>query len=225
MRIAIDGWRTSSLRIGAHAELCIRGAIASFSPQLMKTRLLKAVSLVAIGFFCSTARATLIGDTITLDVVYAGAPIPNVNDHKVVTVQAGSGDVVQMGVMDQFFAVNPEADTLFLTFNREADGTSSFFGLSITGIDDTLLGVTVSSNTDLSGPPLFKWNSDGKALVWDDHSVLVDWTNVFVRQGDYFNITLITSRSVPDSGATSVLLGASLVFFIGLRRRMRLGAK
>lgn len=106
----------------------------------MKTRLLKAVSLIVISFVCSTSRATLIGDTITLDVVYAGAPIPSVNDHKVVTVQAGSGDVVQMGVMDQFFAVNPETDTIFVTFNREADGTGSFFGLSITGIDETLLG-------------------------------------------------------------------------------------
>lgn len=186
---------------------------------MMKTPAIKTIAILAIALVCATAQANLIGDSITLKLLY---PDPTTAfDTQNVVVVAGSADTQAMGSQDDLVNVNPETDTLFLTFKRDADIVDApFVGFSATGIDDTLIGVTVSTNTDQFSP--FKWNWDGNALSWDAHSVTVNWYGLHVREGDYFNITLLTGRTaptVPDSGTTLVLLSLSLASLLGLGRK------
>jgi hypothetical protein len=184
----------------------------------LKTPPLKTIAILAIALVCSTAQANLIGDSITLKLLY---PDPSTAfDTQNILVEAGPADTHAMGTQDDLVNVNPEIDTLFLTFKRDSDMVGSFTGFSVTGVDDIITGVTVSTNSDEFSP--FKWNWDGQALSWDAHSVTVNWYGMHVREGEYFNITLLTSRmspTVPEGGATLALLSLSFVSLAGLKRK------
>jgi hypothetical protein len=186
----------------------------------MTTHPIKTIAILVITLVCSTAQADLIGDSITLKLLYPDAT--TAFDTQNVLVVDGPADTQAMGTFDDLVDVNPEADTLFLTFKREADGVSpgQFVGFSATGINDTLTGVTVSTNIDEFMQ--FKWNFDGTRLVWDAHSVTVNWYGYNVLEGDYFNITLLTDRKapgIPDGGTTFALLSLSFVALAGLKRK------
>jgi hypothetical protein len=173
-------WRVTSIRAPSLALHTF--ASGHFQPQPLrnlKTHLVKTIAILAFALVCSTAQAGLIGDSITMKLLY---PDPTTAfDTQDVLVVAGPADTHAMGTQDDLVDVNPEIDTLFLTFKRDSDMVGSFVGFSVTGIDDTLTGVTVSTNSIEFLP--YQWNWDGNALSWDAHSVTVNWSGLHVRGG------------------------------------------
>lgn len=152
------------------------------------------ISLSAV--LCCSAHADLIGDVITIERRYPDPDTVVLGSSAVVQVQAGTADVPMISAA---FTVNPEANTIFvdfLEFNSFSD--AAFNGLVIRGINDTITGVSVSTNLAL-------W--DDSRIWFDDHSIFSNWQDLSFNESSYFNITLSTgSVSVPDEGMTASLL-------------------
>jgi len=161
---------------------------------------------------CTVVNATLIGDTITLTHIYT--PHPNSPlDIQTTTVVAGTADTeTLMG----YYTVNPEADTISVNFlgGSNAWGSGGINGLVVSDIDDTITGVSVSTN--LAG-----WVDS--LLTFDAHSITSNWQNLPFSSSSYFNLTLTLSgaSAVPDEGSTALLLMLPLAGFIGLRCKFR----
>lgn len=179
----------------------------------MKLRALPLICSLAVASVCTTVHATLIGDTITLSHVYT----PNTSspfDTQNVTVVAGNSDA---RTLISFYTVNPEANSILVNFlgGNNGWGSGGSNGLVVSGIDDTITGVTVSTN-------LVGW--DISRLAFDAHSISPNWQDLPFSSNSFFNLNLTLTptggSSIPDAGATAALLGLSLLGLFGLRRKL-----
>src|SRR4051812_5804378 len=147
-----------------------------------------------------SARATLIGDTINLDHYFDAL---HIEGHSV-TVQAGTTDLVMFGVGP--YNVNPEADAITVNFLANSGfgnmATSTFNGLRITGIDEIIDTLSITTN-------MANW--DVSRLAFDQHSISVNWVGLFSTPDTVFPMTINPPRlpgaTVPEGGATAGLLG------------------
>jgi hypothetical protein len=172
----------------------------------MKIRALPLLCSLAVASVCSTAHATLIGDTITV------AKVDTIlNQPFVTTVQAGPGDIVSFSFLD----VNPEASSIGITnsvFPLILEGPG-FHGFVISDIDATIIGASVSTN--LAG-----W--DPSRLAFDAHSVSANLADLTFLTTTAFTINLSFGRinPTPDAAPTAALLGLALAGLLGLRRKL-----
>ncbi len=178
----------------------------------MKRHLRTLLFCVATVSACTVAHATLIGDTITLTHIYT--PHPNSPlDIQTTTVTAGTADAK---TLIGRYTVNPEADSILVNFlgGPNGWGTGGINGLVVSDIDDTITGVSVSTN--LAG-----WVDS--RLTFDAHSITSNWEALPFSSSSYFNLTLTLSgaTSVADPGSTLLLLTLPLAGFVGLRRKFR----
>lgn len=164
----------------------------------------------------TVAHATLIGDTITLTHIYTPRPDSPL-DIQTTTVVAGTADTK---TLIGYYTVNPEADSILVNFLGGANtwGSGGINGLVVSDIDDTITGISVSTN--LAG-----WVDS--RLTFDAHSITSNWEALPFSSSSYFNLTLTLSgaSSVPDAGSTLLLLTLPLAGLIGLRRKARATAK
>jgi hypothetical protein len=165
--------------------------------------------VVFAAFSVMSARATLIGDSIDITRYYPDSATVY-QSYTSVIVAAGVGDAVTFsGVL----RVNPEADRVELRFLDSGYFTSaSSNSVVISGINDTLLGVSVSTN--LSG-----W--DNSRISFDGHSVSSDFEGLSFTVDSFFDVFFeiqIDGNQVPDEAPTGVMLAAALAVLAGLRR-------
>jgi hypothetical protein len=179
----------------------------------MKLRALPAICSLAVSSVCTVAHATLIGDTITLSHVYTQNPNSPFEIQNVAVV-AGTADV---RTLVGFYTVNPEASSILVSFLGfpNAWGSGGSNGLVISGIDDTISAVSVSTN-------LVGWTDS--RMIFNAHSLSPNWEGLPFSSSSFFNLTLTlsptTPNSVPDTGATAALFGLSLAGLVGLQRRL-----
>lgn len=174
----------------------------------MKSSLLRILGLsLAVG--CSSAYATLIGDTITITKYYPNTATPVLSLTTVVS--AGTGDTLNdSGVL----TINPGATGLvFQVLFPFGYLSAPFNGFIVTGIDDTLTGVTVSTN--LGG-----WTSS--RIAFDAHSTSLNLQNLSFNSDSFFDVffQLQPANPTPDSGATLAMLGLAVLGLAALRRRV-----
>lgn len=166
---------------------------------------------LALALGCSTAHATLIGDTITL--IHYGPNLTAVSQTPAASlvVQAGIGDVVYFTEFgSNHYSINPEANSISVQFLRTTNWffTPDFNGLVASGINDTITGVVVSTN--LAG-----W--DNSRISFTAHSVFSNWQGITSNSNNFFNITLITTAT-GDGGTTAAMLGLAILGLAALRR-------
>ena len=177
----------------------------------MKLRALPLLCSLAVASVCTTAHATLIGDTITMQHFFPtyGTPLGSI---LMTVVSAGTGDVFTQG---SNYTANPEATGIQVRFLRIAAFTSTpFNGLVVTEIDDTIFGVTVSTN-------LVGW--DNSRISFDAHSVSANFQQLGFTADSFFDVFFqITpgTNPTPDTGTTAALLGVSLLGLFALRRKL-----
>ena len=187
----------------------------------MKNKILPAFILIASLFACTTSRATLIGDTITIShqfptlgsVLVVGFPgVPQSFD---TIVEAGTGDLVTINTGGgPAYTVNPEATSVSVDFLRTINfATDAFNGLVVEGINDSITGASISTNVAGWADSLF---------VFDAHSFSANWTGLSVNSSSVFDVTLITDVSVPDAGSTAALFALSFLALAGVTRRFRI---
>lgn len=173
-------------------------------PNSLKSFL--AVSALCVG--ATAAQASLIGDTITISHYYPHAA--NLYETHNVVVAAGTGDAT--GMLGAY-VVNPEANSVLVTFHYGASNwsTTPFNGLVLSGIDDAIMNVTVSTN--FAG-----WSN--ARLTFTDHTIAANWESLLFDNNTYFNLAITQAETtpVPESGATAVLVGAALMGGLAIRR-------
>jgi hypothetical protein len=177
----------------------------------MKPKTYRLLAVFA-AFAVVSARATLIGDSIDITrsfPISSGGP----QSYFGVTVQAGTDDAVDFlgGVR-----VNPEGSGIKISFLTAGSFTSgSSDAIVISGINDTLLGVSV--NTNLSG-----W--DGTRLSFDAHSVTSEFEGLTFGADSFFDVFFeiqIDGNPIPDEATTVALLAVALVTITTARRVSR----
>ena len=178
----------------------------------MKLGILPLLCTLALACIGPMARATLIGDTISVTHRYPSLPALHV-DLGTTTVAAGATDAVTMG---HTYGVNPEASSILVDFWITGwwHGPVAFNGLVVSGIDDTILGLTVSTN-------LVGWTDS--RITFDAHAIYANWNNISINNTSFFNVYLQlapTAIATPDAGATVTLLGLSLLGLFGLHRKL-----
>lgn len=177
-------------------------------PPLMKSSLLR-VLVLALALGCSTVHATLIGDTITVTHYYPDLGTVLLTQDTLVAT--GTGDSV---TQHMYYSVNPEASSILVDFVLPGGPSpSAFNGLVVSGIDDIITGVTVSTN--LAG-----W-SDSR-LAFDAHSVSANWQGLWCTADSFFNVFFDRSLThpTPDGGTTAALLGLAVLALAAIRRRI-----
>jgi hypothetical protein len=176
--------------------------------------LTKTFTLAAVFAVSTSAHAlSLIGDSITMTHEY-----PNLG-----TIEQTSTFVVQAGNADIFnyfdvYTANAEASSIEVDFLFVAGWTGSAFnGLVVSGINDAITGVSVSTN--FSG-----W--DNSRLSFDAHSVAANWSGLSFSPNTYFNMQLSSMPSsipsVPDGGTTIAMLGLGLGGLGAVRCKLKL---
>jgi hypothetical protein len=160
------------------------------------------------------SRATLIGDTIDITHYFPNDSTIYEN-HPGVVVQSGTGDAVTFfTVIDDgtAYTVNPEANAIFVNFITNDFWASDFFnGLVISGIDDTITGVTIDTN--LAG-----WTAD--RFSFKPHAISANWESLAFTTDTFFNIQLTTvPTATPDAAATLPLTAMAFGGLVLLRRR------
>src|ERR1041385_772118 len=131
----------------------------------MNYRPIAFLLLFVFSFACPIAHATLIGDTITIshDIPFLGAHLDSFN----VLVQTGTGDQVNI---EGAYIVNPDSTSINVSFSQSLTWASQTFnGLAVTGIDDSLLGFTITTN-------IVGWTDS--RFVFDTHSFSANWSGL-----------------------------------------------
>ena len=171
----------------------------------MKLRTLPLLCTLALASVGPSARASLIGDTITITTFYDNLGSASHLLLGTPTVVSGTGDVVSQL---PYYSVNPEATSINVSFLSSGTfATATFNGMWVAGIDDTITGVSVATN-------LVGWNNS--QLTFDAHSIHANWSGVSFTTSSYFNVTL---NPTPDGGDSAILLGCAL---LGLRAWRRI---
>jgi len=148
---------------------------------------MKRIGVLLLGFvitfyFVGIANAGMIGDTIRLEY-----HVPNVGD-----VYAGITTTVETGTADQWewaslCIVNPEHESIEVAGVASwTINPSSFSGLVVSDIDDTVQVVTVDTN--LAG-----W--DNSRLFFDDHSIRFNFGGLEFLATTYLNASIIFEYS------------------------------
>jgi len=180
----------------------------------MQTKVFSALFSIASLFVCTSSHASLIGDTITLNNYWPD--LGGLLDTHTVVVQAGPGDTTALGQFSPLYRINPEADSLMVSFLEFFTfSAATFNGFVASGINDTITGVTVSTN-------LVGWNDS--RISFDAHSVSVNLQNLAVApfntaNAPFVNVTLNT-QSVPDGGLAAAMLGLGVIGLVAVRRRL-----
>jgi hypothetical protein len=183
----------------------------------MKLRTLPLLCSLAVTALCPAARATLIGDTITVSHLF-----PNITtafETQVTTVQAGTGDAVFFFGINSVkdYSVNPESASLAVRFLRNTFFfPTTFNGLGVSGIDDTIIGASVSTN-------LVGW--DLSRFAFGPHSITANWQGLDFNTNSFFDVFFQLQPAVvatPDAGAAAVLFSLALIGLAGLRQKFAL---
>jgi hypothetical protein len=188
----------------------------------MKNKVYPTLLVIAALFVCTTARATLIGDTITISLQ---SPLGSSYFSTNTVVQAGTGDQVALNGLS-YFVANPEASSITLSNTSTISSVSfpnvgGFNGLVVTGINDTMTSFTITTN-------LVGW--DNSRLTFDAHGFSADfrgliftprvtdglvdleicvWTYEYLHPGE----------GIPDSGSSAVLLAIGVLGLAAVSRR------
>lgn len=174
----------------------------------MKLKTYRLLAVFAASAVVS-ARATLIGDSIDIARYYPNSSTV-FKSFPGVIVQAGSGDAVDFSGAVR---VNPEAGGVEIRFLDAGSFTPALSNsIVISGIDDTLLGVSV--NTNLTG-----W--DGSRLSFDAHSVTSEFEGLSFTVDSFFDVFFeiqIDGNPIPDEAATATLLAMALIAITTARR-------
>jgi hypothetical protein len=169
----------------------------------------KFVLSLTLGFLAHTAlKGALIGDTI--NVIWAVPNQISILDQRSVIVQAGTSDQVSL---DPGILVNPDAFSIDLTFlGGGVIASQPFNGLIVTGVDDLILGFSVSTN--LAG-----W--DNARFSFNEHSFQANFAGLAFEPNASFNVSLV-SRSVPDQSTCVdfVIATIGLAAFIRYRAKV-----
>jgi hypothetical protein len=166
----------------------------------MKSKVLPSLLLIASLSVCTIAHATLIGDMITIS-LHEPLGVPAFSANTV--VQAGTADQVSL-IFPQWL-VNPEASSVNVTNsgNLIEVGPSSFVGLVVSEINDTITGFSISTN-------LVGWTDS--RFAFNAHSFSANWQSLSFPPSAFFNVTLLTSAaSVPDMGSSMLLLALGIL--------------
>jgi hypothetical protein len=166
--------------------------------------------LAAIGalFACTAAKASLIGDTLTI--AHHDPDLGAVLTTQDVTVQAGTAD--QFNVEGQYI-VNPEASAILVSFTQSGTWASqNFNGLVVSGITGPIGGYSVSTN-------LVGWNNN--QFSSGGGSLSANWSGLPYNPSSYFNVTVEPANGVPDTGASFGLFAAGMLALSVAARRFR----
>ena len=166
----------------------------------------------------SSASAGLVGDSLTLTHYYPDAFSPY-ESHNVVGA-VGTSDLVNFAVG---YTVDVEGSSINVDMAPSDANfptgwmwiSPGFEGLVITGIDDVVTGVSVSTN-------LTVW--DNSRLSFTGDSISVRWQGLLASpqqgEGTYFRMDIQQRQNVPEAASTFALFGGVFVAFVGLRRKL-----
>ena len=90
---------------------------------------------------------------------------------------------------------------------------ATFNGIVVSGINDTVTGLTVSTN--LAG-----WNNS--RISFDAHSVSSNWQGLSFTTDSFFDVffQITPSNPTPDGGTTAAMLGFAVLGLVAIRRRV-----
>lgn len=176
---------------------------------------LRALVLIAMFVATSTVRASLIGDTVTVDFV---SPLVGQSSTTTVVAQAGDSDLISydfgLGV-GTLVTVNIEASSIHFNFiNHDLSWASGekfvFNDLQFLSPDGVVAGVTFDTNIAGFGP---------SRVGYTENSITVDMSSLNTFAPKVLNLD-IQSRSVPEP-ASLALFGLGLFGMVAAYRAKR----
>lgn len=167
----------------------------------------KFIILGTLLLSATLARAGLIGDTVTYSHFYPDSS--SAFWQSGATITAGNSDLLDAAGM---YTIDGEDSSIALDFTTIGSWTvSAFNGFAVTGIDDLINSVTVSTN--MAG-----W--DNSRLTFGAGEIWANFAGLSIDTNSYLTLNVNSTSSVPDSGSMLALVGFALVGFAGLRRKI-----
>jgi hypothetical protein len=167
--------------------------------SLRSTIVLAAALVGVVGI--SPARASLIGDTVTATGfnLFPGSA----------TIGAG----VEFAGVSSYISFDFAADTLTLLPVGDLIGFESFGFYVFGAFDDTILNVSIATNTGFSGSVVQNFS-------YDAHSITLDMSSTQIAEGAQLVFHIQTAPAgVPDTASSAMLLGFALGSCVHARSR------
>jgi MYXO-CTERM domain-containing protein len=182
--------------------------------RTLNTRMIMTAAITGAAMISSAANATLIGDTVTADILIGGGVVDSVTETVLAGPEATGNWLSLMGynIEESTITVSSLAEAPASTWNP--DLSTAFSSLDFIGFPNReIIGVTVLSASGNG----FSSITDGD-LSWTSDSVAIDMAAIAgtsFRLDQMITIQLLT-RDVPSPGAAALL---GLAGAASLRRR------